>query len=65
VVAVAVAILNAIFAAFLSGFFESWLGGLIANSLVIPFAAIVHAVIYFRLAAVEAAEPTGPAPAAA
>jgi hypothetical protein len=65
VVAVAVAILNGIFAIFLSGFFESWLGGLIANSLVIPFASIVHAVIYFRLAGVERAEPTGSAPAAA
>jgi hypothetical protein len=65
VVAVAVAVLNAIFAAFLPGFFESWLGGLIANSLVIPFASIVHAVIYFRLAGVEGAEATGPARAAA
>jgi hypothetical protein len=46
--------LTAIFAVFLPKFLESWLGGLIANSIVVPFVAVVLTVIYYRLAGVEA-----------
>ncbi len=35
--------------AFLPDFFQAWIGGLIANSLVAPFVALAWTVMYFRL----------------
>jgi hypothetical protein len=34
---------------FLPAFFQTWLGGLVANSLVVPFVVLSWTVVYFQL----------------
>ncbi len=61
VVVVVGAVLEGIFSLVLPSFLDTWLGGLVANSVTVPFLSIVLTVIYFRLVAAEtgAVEPAG------
>jgi hypothetical protein len=55
-VAIASAVIRLLFSP-LPEFLEAWLGGLVAHSLTIPFAAAVLTTAYFRLTAGSAVEP--------
>jgi hypothetical protein len=63
-VAVASGLIRLIFAP-LPDFLDAWLGGLVAHSLTIPFAAAALATAYFQLTSAEPAEapPSPPPPA--
>jgi hypothetical protein len=45
-------------------FLDSWLGGLVAHSLTIPFAVAALTTAYFKLTAAETAPAEAPTPAA-
>jgi tetrahydromethanopterin S-methyltransferase subunit G len=52
-------LIKGIFSAIFNPFFSTWIGGLIANSIVVPFVAAAWTLMYFKRA--EAASPAAPA----
>jgi len=54
-------VIGAVFGAIFSPFLSTWLGGLVAHSIVVPFVAAAWTLMYFKRAEAE----TPPAPPAA
>jgi hypothetical protein len=62
IAAIGSGVIGAIFGAIFSPFFSTWLGGLVAHSIVVPFVAAAWTLMYFKR--LEGEAPAPPAPGA-